>query len=132
MKKQINGFSLIEIIISILLFSILIVIIFPLIYLYTDLSESTALINKSNILLNNSFSMMQVIDSDSISLVNGLYLLNDYNTIDNFPEFNREIYVYNEISPDTKLKKIHIITKYYSFSGDQKQNETYFLRYLYQ
>jgi prepilin-type N-terminal cleavage/methylation domain-containing protein len=128
MKKYNLGFSLIEIIVSLLLFAVLIVSIFPIIYLISDISSTNILNSKSNILLNNSVAMLTSVASDSIVAVHGHYLTDDYNTIENFEEFKRNIYIYNEDHPATDLKRIHIITSYMLSNGEEFEKETVFLR----
>lgn len=125
-----NGFSFIEIIFALIILSIIITGIYPALFIQTDISRANILKEKSIILLNNTAVEMQSIKSDSIAIINGLYSSDSYGMIPDFPEFRREIYIYDEIVGDTNLKRVHIFSDYYIPDKTKKEiiNEFVLLR----
>ncbi|HOK41818.1 MAG TPA: prepilin-type N-terminal cleavage/methylation domain-containing protein [bacterium] len=128
--KNKTGFSLIEIIFAIIVFAIIVSSLFPLIYLFVDFAYSNILLEKSNILINNTVSEINRLNPSLICNINGLYKSDSYTTMPDFPEFKREIYVYDYNAGDTSIKKVHILTKYYVADQTKKENknETVFLK----
>jgi prepilin-type N-terminal cleavage/methylation domain-containing protein len=117
MKK---GFTLIEIIISILILSFVTISIGTLFLLTGDTTNNVLKLNDAEKLCVSQIEYLKSVSSDSALLMNNT--IHNYNTIPDYKNFKREIFVQQYFSGDTSLLKLSVNVKWKTAFNENKMS----------